>query len=461
MQLSRATTETESIHPDDRPDTDEHDGPAHPRHPGADDQLVEVAPLPLFGDGEELPPTLAAVAEEFDVSTLVDRVVESCLAVVFTAQQHDPTFRERLTASVRQNAYALRDVVAGVSSFDEVQLDHVLSFATVQARLRIPQKSMQRSYRVSFYVQWHLWVAAVREHVVATGTTADEAFTALQRLTEIVLGYQDHVASRVAETYTRDFEALNRSRAHVRRNLVQDVLNERDARLSATDMAILAYPLEHHHVAVLLPGVAEGAADRMADGLRNAARAHQTLVHPTSLTSTVIWLARIEPWHAGAIDALSAHLDRLGVTATISSALTGTHGFRTTLAQARDADRVRLAWRAQDAALAPSIVKYADAGLEILLLQDDDLARTFVASELGELAAESAEAARLRDTLEASFRFGSHVAAAEHLQLHEHTVRNRLHRAEELLGHSLQERRTELQVAVRLVRLLGSAGSEA
>ena len=106
-------------------------------------------------------------------------------------------------------------------------------------------------------------------------------------------------------------------------------------------------------------------------------------------------------------------------------------------------------------------MKYADAGLEILLLQDDDLARTFVASELGELAAESAEAARLRDTLEASFRFGSHVAAAEHLQLHEHTVRNRLHRAEELLGHSLQERRTELQVAVRLVRLLGSAGSEA
>jgi hypothetical protein len=34
-------------------------------------------------------------------------------------------------------------------------------------------------------------------------------------------------------------------------------------------------------------------------------------------------------------------------------------------------------------------------------------------------------------------------------------VRNRLHRAEELLGHGLQERRTELQVAVRLVRLLG------
>ena len=46
------------------------------------------------------------------------------------------------------------------------------------------------------------------------------------------------------------------------------------------------------------------------------------------------------------------------------------------------------------------------------------------------------------------------ISAAEHLQLHEHTVRNRLHRAEEHLGRPLSERRTELQVALRLQRLL-------
>jgi DNA-binding PucR family transcriptional regulator len=40
--------------------------------------------------------------------------------------------------------------------------------------------------------------------------------------------------------------------------------------------------------------------------------------------------------------------------------------------------------------------------------------------------------------------------------LHEHTVRNRLHKAEELLGHTLSERRTELQVAARLIRLLSN-----
>ncbi|MCW2853417.1 MAG: hypothetical protein JWM84_3081 [Nocardioides sp.] len=415
----------------------------------------ELTPLPLFGDGDERPAVLLHVAGAFDVEALADRVVEQCLTVVFSGQRHDQAFCDRLRASVIQNAYSLRDVIAGTIRLDEVALEHVLSFATVQAQLRIPQKSMQRSYRVSFYVQWHLWTTALREHVREAGLDADGAVHALQRLTEIVLGYQDHVASRVAETYTRDYEALNRSRAHIRRNLVQDILRGRGDRLSATDLALLAYPLEHHHLAVLLPDVAEGTADRVADGLRSAARAHQTLVYPVSLTSTAIWLSRIEPWHARALDAVLAHLDTLGVVATVSTPVSGLEGLRVTLAQVRDADRVREAWRAQDASLAPRVVRYADAGLEILLLQNDELARTFVETELGELAAQTPEACRLRETLEASFRFGSHVAAAEHLRLHEHTVRNRLHRAEELLGHGLQERRTELQVAVRLVRLLG------
>jgi DNA-binding PucR family transcriptional regulator len=50
----------------------------------------------------------------------------------------------------------------------------------------------------------------------------------------------------------------------------------------------------------------------------------------------------------------------------------------------------------------------------------------------------------------AAFAFCRHVAAAEQLGLHEHTVRNRLHRAEQLLGHPLSERRAELLVALRL-----------
>lgn len=58
----------------------------------------------------------------------------------------------------------------------------------------------------------------------------------------------------------------------------------------------------------------------------------------------------------------------------------------------------------------------------------------FVREELGPLAAGTASARTLCETMLASFTFGTHVATAEHLGLHEHTVRNRLQRAEALLG---------------------------
>ena len=413
------------------------------------------APLAVFGDGEPLPDVVHRVARELDLAALCEVVVSECGGLIFPGQAKDATFLQRLGASVRQNAFALRDVLAGETTLEEVALEQVLSFATVQAQLRIPQKSMQRSYRVSFYLQWHAWTEALRSLAEREGLSATESFEALERMTQAILGYQDHVASQVAETYTRDYEALNRSRAHVRRNLVRDILRGEAEKLSASDLAILAYPLDRHHVVVLLPTVAEGAATQVADGLRSATRAQLSLIFPVSLTSTAVWLSRIEPWHTPALDALQQVLDKLGVVAGVSNPEEGCEGFRRCLRQAEEADRVRTAWREHDGHEAPHVVCYADAGLEVLLMQNDELARTFVRTELGELSNDTTEAARLRETLEASFRFGSHVAAAEHLQLHEHTVRNRLHKAEEILGHGLQERRTELQVAVRMLRVLG------
>ena len=405
---------------------------------------------PVWFDPHPLPDSLQAAIDAFPLDDLVDLVVERCSSTVFSQHTEDTEFVDRLRESVAQNAYALREVLAGRADPEHVKLDQVLTFATVQARLHIPQKSMQRSYRVSFYTQWEAWTRHVRRWIRGQALDADETASALSMLTRRILTYQDHVASRVAEAYTRDHEALNRSRAHVRRNLVREVLRGAAGELSASDRAILAYPLDAHHVVVFLPEMTEGAASRLADGLRSASHAHQTLVHPLTLSSTAVWLCKMDPWGAAPLGALVEVLDRVAVTASVSEPGEGVHGFARTLKQAQDTERVRSAWGRS----APQVMRYADAGLEILLMQDDELARSFVAAELGPLAEDSSEAARLRETLDASFRFGSHVAAAQHLNLHEHTVRNRLHKAESLLGRPLQARRTELQVAVRLLRLL-------
>jgi hypothetical protein len=61
---------------------------------------------------------------------------------------------------------------------------------------------------------------------------------------------------------------------------------------------------------------------------------------------------------------------------------------------------------------------------------------------------------RLRETLLTWLATGSHVSAAALLGVHENTIRNRVHQAEELLGVALHQRRIELQVALRLERVL-------
>ncbi|MGV9799179.1 PucR family transcriptional regulator [Mycobacterium sp. NPDC003449] len=414
------------------------------------------APLHLWRDERPVPPWVQRAAGEFDVDALVDVIIGRCLGVAFPNHVGDDEFRGHLTASTRANARCLRSVIAGEMALEDVYLEQVLSFATVQAQLRIPQKSMQRSYRVSFFTMWEAWTGFLRRVIADHDIDRDEATLALQLLTQTILGYQDFVASQVAETYTRDYEALNRSRGHMRRSLVKDILRGENSALTGSDTAILSYDLSSRHIAVVLPTLAEGAATQLSVGLRSAVSCQYALAYPLTLSSTVVWLGRIGEWKRTVLDALDAVLAEAGVVATLGGAHAGIDGFRATLAEAVDAERIRAAW---GGAGAPSVVHHDDVGLEILLMRDPERARQFVDRELGPLARDTVEAARLRETLEASFRFGSHVAAAEHLQLHEHTVRNRLHKVEELLGHPMGERRTELQVAARLIRLLPGFGA--
>lgn len=400
---------------------------------------------------EPLPADLVPVVDAFDLDELVDLVFERCGQENFADYIDDEDFARRLRASIAQNVGALREVMVGRLTHDAVELDDVLSLPSVQARLRIPQKAMQRSYRLSFYLQWDAWTQYLGHHLEETDLPRREALGIARRITMLVSNYHDFIASRVAEVYTRDYDELNRSRTHVRNNLVRDVLRNEEHTLSASDLAVLAYPLDGHHVAVMLPEMPEATSSRLCNQLRATVSAHQTLVYPEALTSSMVWLARIEPWREELLVELAGLLRELGITAAISSSAAGVDGFRRCRDQAFDAERIRRAW---NVANAPIAIRYDDVDLEVLLLQNRELARTFVETELGSLAESSAEAERLRSTLEASFLLGSHVAAAKQLELHEHTVRNRLAKAERLLGHSLQDRRTELQVALRLLRLL-------
>ena len=410
-----------------------------------------VVPFALWAEVGELPEWVRSAAATYPVEELLDNVVPRCISIAFPDQINDDEFVQRLRRSVRANAHALRSVIAGDQRLDEVYLSEAQELAVMQAELRVPQKAIHRSYRVGSFTMLEAWTDFVAAESVAKGVDPVAARRAEKLVAQIVLTYHDFIASQVAETYTRDYELHSRSRAHMRRNLVRDLLGSEEAAVSAFDAAILSYELSDWHIALLLPTTAENAATHLAAKLRNSASCRATLTYPLTLTSTVVWLGRIKPWTDECRERVQQALDADGVTASMSEPLEGIAGFRGTLEQARNTEHIRSAIGSNSSS---TCLRFADVALEILLLQNHDIATTFVEYELGALAEDNAEAARLRDTIEACSRLGSNVAAAAALNLHEHTVRNRLTKAESILGRSISSRNTEIQVAVRLAKLL-------
>lgn len=396
-----------------------------------------------------LAPWAVEIAEQVDLEELRERVVRSDVEAAFPDRVGSEPFTSTLRASVEENLSLLRGVLTGSLLLEDVELHQPLVLGALQAQLRIPQSAMQRSYRVGFRVMWDAWMTALVERAPAEADP--DLSSQVVELTRLILSYQDYVAIQVADRLSAEEQALNMSRVHIRHRLIEDVLANPDTMLSPADLTTIGYSFDLHHLAVLLPTMAEGAASRFAVGMADAAGTRHALTLPRQLNASVVWLGRATAWTADARQAVRGCLEAVGATATLGEPGRGIEGFRESLSQAEEAEAIR---KTAGATLVSAVLEHADVGLEILMMRDRERARRFVRDELGALAEDSQEAIRLRETLETSYRLGSHVATAAHLHVHEHTVRNRLRKVEELLAHPLTQRSTEVQVALRLARLL-------
>jgi DNA-binding PucR family transcriptional regulator len=129
----------------------------------------------------------------------------------------------------------------------------------------------------------------------------------------------------------------------------------------------------------------------------------------------------------------------------------GLDGFRRSHQDAVEALRVaQLAGRAGG-----TVTRYDEVELAALCSANVEACREFVAAELGDLAADTEDARRLRETLEAFFDSSSNFrSTAARLGLHHNTVRYRLSQAEKLLGRSAGERRLQLELALHIAARL-------
>lgn len=400
-----------------------------------------------FATDDAVPgPWFVQACQTLEIDAVGSLVVERCLRV-FPPDVADARFADYLRLSVMENLHSLRDLLCRRTDLSRLELEQPLSFATIQAELRVPQASLQRSYRVSFLTVWDEWSRTIRSHLKEQGIDTAQSDEAQAYLTRAIFTYQDFVTSRAAESYAKVESALSRSKARVQQQLIRELLAGSGDVLPTHDLLLLDYDIHAHHVAIVLSGTGEEAAVRLARDLRAAARTRDSLIHRLSIDSSAVWLGSPSAFSPSSLDAIQQALVRAGGRAAMGDPHQGPGGLVQSFREAEQADLV-------GGQTDPRIVRYSDVMLDILLLQDRWLAESFVRRVLGPLADDTTEAGRLRATMDASLRHSTHVAAAEELEVHEHTVRNRLARIEEILGSGLRERRTEIEVALRLRRTL-------
>lgn len=385
------------------------------------------------------------LADEIDGRAMSRLVLARIVEEVFPSRASDPEFMTALDGSVHDNVQAVLDVIAGRLRIQSAEPLGAIALMDVLARLGEPTSAVERGYRIGQWEIWEQWVLAAR----ARAAGDDALFSALLiEPARTLFRYIDTILTRVLERYEVQRREMDRARDHERGQLLRQILEGAHEPPASEAAATLRYDCLLTHRAVVLVAADRRVAERALEALREALGASDALLHPDSVSGWALWLGRREPPDRRQLHAFGLELQALGLPAGVGEPEPGFHGLRESLRQARQALRV-------GQALDTSPTWFGDVRLEALLLDDGDRAQTFVRSVLGPLATADERHVRLRETIAAWLEAGTHVGAAALLEVHEHTVRNRLRTAEELLGAPLSARRTELAVALRLHRVLG------
>lgn len=312
------------------------------------------------------------------------------------------------------------------------------------ARFVVAMAAAGISWR-SFARAWSGYRAAVVDLVVddlAGAEPAEPVAAEAQRAVMMfLLAYEDAAGAELAAAFQ---EANGRGRRRRRPELsatIDDLLAGR-----VVNGAALPFDLEVGHLAAIAWGA--GSRGMVED-----------LVHFLGFGATIeqrrdtVWA-----WFHGVPAELGEALARVReysppgeAQLALGEPEDGAEGFATSYLQACGAERVGIISGAL-------LTLFVDIGLEAFALDDERLARAFVARELGPLAEDDTRAATLRETLAAYFSSGNSAsAAAATLELHERTVSYRIRAAEQRLGRYVVDCQDELALALRLCRLFATA----
>jgi hypothetical protein len=305
-------------------------------------------------------------------------------------------------------------------------------------------------YRGGNLILWEHFTEVI-DDLPADGPTRDETLVYLWTRGGAWL---DESIERITEIYYEEQAQALESRIAGKIETVRALLAGRPT--PEDPSGALGHALSHWQTGFVVwvhPGESE-VAQLMQDVARSFATALEApspLTIPRSSRDLWCWAATPTPPRlAPALESL-AKAEPDAVQIAVGLPARGVAGFRTSNQEACEAQR--LVMSVPDG---PTVVTYADVELLCLAKADSDSFRRMVRRELGGLAADGSGVAHARETLLCYLTSGANVeAVAARLFVHRNTVRYRLNRAEELMGHRITERVGHVELALRYVDLFG------
>jgi len=362
----------------------------------------------------------------------------------------DEDFRVGLRLSCESNVSAIwNGVLTGVSLDSIVPPPEAIAWSHELVHRGVQLPALLRAYRLGH----GLAERRLEETAVELEIEPEVCRRALARISRHLFAYIDAVCTDLVIDYEHERAQWIRGAAAARAELVTAIVERQplDARAAGEK---LRYDVSRRHVALIVwadparAGQQAGSLESEASALAAAVSGGPVLTVP--IGERVLWA-----WTSG--DRLTddptttEHRMGDGVRAAIGTIRDGVAGMADSHDEARVARRV-----AELRAVRPgTVVGYRATDLTALLTADPVEAVRFATAQLGELLADNDGAARLRETVRVYLDENlSQVRAARRLGIHQNTVVYRVKRAEELLGHPVDQRRLQLEVALRLSEMI-------
>ncbi|MHA5052856.1 PucR family transcriptional regulator [Streptomyces sp. SD15] len=369
----------------------------------------------------------------------------------------DATLIKILQASIAENAATLLHVFENEIPLDKIEGPAAaLEYARRLAQRDIPLSTLIRAHRMGNwrFLQWCLDELNRQDadNELSTATT--------RRMLQMSFGYNDRVTEHVIAAYQQERDHWLLSQTAARAARVRDILTEENVDLNWAEPA-LGYRLRQNHLGLVawlptLTGGGEGLArlDRITQEIgRELGCPARPLFVPRDAVLSWAWLP-FGSRNDVSWEQISHVVERSDppVHVCTGNVGCGIEGFRSTHRQA-----VRTQELAAVASPVPQFTNFSHVGPIALMATNVGDMRAWVWGVLGPLAVDDENSARLRETVQIFLGTGcSYTATASAQILHKNTVQYRIRKAEEILGCSVQQEHTDLEVALLAVGYLGS-----